>query len=430
MALKAVDPIDSSMEAVFCCRKHINVVAVYMGGSFPVEQRDLHARWAFVSKRLKDIQKCSQLVCRPGLLEAAGTVLQTIDLPVLEFVVDLAGEPGNVHGADSSINEGVPSSIPSPFQITRLKEYQHPYRDDEVCGQIQNSKNICASPRNLQYSGSDKETQAMEESSKHKNVMDTMYCFPNRTSGIEIPTPIDAAAGMIGDACFIAGVENVAIGQGYKNEIVVSRNSIVCSAGMQIAKLTVTGKMSLKKDVAVKVLTVQDFQNDQFKDFPREPEWLAPEFLRREPSNEKSDVYSFGVILWELVTMQQPWNGLSSAPVLFLYMLDIDLYFVFIFLSYSLLFLIQKVVGVVTFQNRRLVIPPNTCPVQASLRESAGLTYYCILEGVSVSVTGMLQSSCSSHELHFPGKLENVMLDDYFIGYNVPQVGCNTHLSN
>ncbi|KAL3504890.1 hypothetical protein ACH5RR_034731 [Cinchona calisaya] len=133
MALKAVDPIDSSMEAVFCCRKHINVVAVYMGGSFPVEQRDLHARWAFVSKRLKDIQKCSQLVCRPGLLEAAG---------------------------------------------------------------------------------SDKETQAMEESSKHKNVMDTMYCFPNRTSGIEIPTPIDAAAGMIGDACFIAGVENVAIGQG------------------------------------------------------------------------------------------------------------------------------------------------------------------------------------------------------------------------
>ncbi|KAL3504892.1 hypothetical protein ACH5RR_034733 [Cinchona calisaya] len=87
----------------------------------------------------------------------------------------------------------------------------------------------------------------MEESSMHKNVMDTMYCFPNQTSGIEIPTPIDAAAGMIGDACFIAGVENVAIGQGYKNEIVVSRNSIVCSAGMQIAKLPVPGKMSLKK---------------------------------------------------------------------------------------------------------------------------------------------------------------------------------------
>lgn len=72
------------------------------------------------------------------------------------------------------------------------------------------------------------------------------------------------------------------------------------------------------------------------------PEWMAPEFLRGEPSNEKSDVYSFGVILWELVTMQQPWNGLSPA----------------------------QVVGAVAFQNRRLSIPQNTSPVLASLMES------------------------------------------------------------
>ncbi|KAL0308103.1 UNVERIFIED_CONTAM: Serine/threonine-protein kinase CTR1 [Sesamum angustifolium] len=72
------------------------------------------------------------------------------------------------------------------------------------------------------------------------------------------------------------------------------------------------------------------------------PEWMAPEFLRGEPSNEKSDVYSFGVILWELVTMQQPWSGLSPA----------------------------QVVGAVAFQNRRPAIPPNTSPVLASLMES------------------------------------------------------------
>uniref|UniRef100_A0A6N2KE08 non-specific serine/threonine protein kinase n=2 Tax=Salix TaxID=40685 RepID=A0A6N2KE08_SALVM len=72
------------------------------------------------------------------------------------------------------------------------------------------------------------------------------------------------------------------------------------------------------------------------------PEWMAPEFLRGEPSNEKSDVYSFGVILWELVTMQQPWSGLCPA----------------------------QVVGAVAFQNRKLSIPQNTPPLLASLMES------------------------------------------------------------
>uniref|UniRef100_A0A5B7CA37 non-specific serine/threonine protein kinase n=1 Tax=Davidia involucrata TaxID=16924 RepID=A0A5B7CA37_DAVIN len=45
------------------------------------------------------------------------------------------------------------------------------------------------------------------------------------------------------------------------------------------------------------------------------PEWMAPEVLRDEPSNEKSDVYSFGVILWELMTLQQPWRNLNALQV-------------------------------------------------------------------------------------------------------------------
>lgn len=44
---------------------------------------------------------------------------------------------------------------------------------------------------------------------------------------------------------------------------------------------------------------------------------MAPEVLRDEPSNEKSDVYSFGVILWELMTLQQPWSNLNPAQVYF-----------------------------------------------------------------------------------------------------------------
>ncbi|KAJ4764794.1 protein kinase family protein [Rhynchospora pubera] len=72
------------------------------------------------------------------------------------------------------------------------------------------------------------------------------------------------------------------------------------------------------------------------------PEWMAPEVLRDEPSNEKSDVYSFGVILWELMTLQQPWNNLNPA----------------------------QVVAAVGFKGRRLDIPSDVNPSVASLIQS------------------------------------------------------------
>ncbi|EOY19109.1 Map3k delta-1 protein kinase, putative isoform 3 [Theobroma cacao] len=71
------------------------------------------------------------------------------------------------------------------------------------------------------------------------------------------------------------------------------------------------------------------------------PEWMAPEVLCDEPSNEKSDVYSFGVVLWELVTLQQPWKNLNPP----------------------------QVVAAVGFKGKRLEIPSNVNPVVASLIE-------------------------------------------------------------
>ncbi|KAB1202765.1 Serine/threonine-protein kinase EDR1 [Morella rubra] len=75
------------------------------------------------------------------------------------------------------------------------------------------------------------------------------------------------------------------------------------------------------------------------KNWNVKPEWMAPEVLRNEPSNEKCDVYSFGIILWELATLRLPWSGMNP----------------------------MQVVGAVGFQNRRLDIPKEVDPVVATI---------------------------------------------------------------
>ncbi|XVF58590.1 hypothetical protein PTKIN_Ptkin07bG0078400 [Pterospermum kingtungense] len=47
------------------------------------------------------------------------------------------------------------------------------------------------------------------------------------------------------------------------------------------------------------------------------PEWMAPELIRNEPFTEKCDIFSLGVIMWELYTLNRPWEGVPPERVVY-----------------------------------------------------------------------------------------------------------------
>ncbi|XP_057953384.1 serine/threonine-protein kinase EDR1-like isoform X3 [Malania oleifera] len=47
------------------------------------------------------------------------------------------------------------------------------------------------------------------------------------------------------------------------------------------------------------------------------PEWMAPELIRNEPFSEKCDIFSLGVIMWELCTLNRPWEGVPQERVVY-----------------------------------------------------------------------------------------------------------------
>ncbi|KGN60414.2 serine/threonine-protein kinase CTR1 [Cucumis sativus] len=600
MSLRTIEPSETSMEVIlvdrrgdsrlkeledkaqelYCASESTLVlveklgklVAIYMGGTFPVEQGGLHLHWKVVSKRLREFQKCIVLPigslsmglcrhrailfkkladyiglpcriargCKYCVADHRSSCLVKIEddkKSLREYVVDLVGEPGNIHGPDSSINGGFQSSMPSPLQISHLKEFQEPYVESYFNHQTVGSKQICGFPEYPlrsgfgQYQMKGGSTLRMSSGAETDKLVDqacmgigsTQLCLETKVSKecvlqnhIMPSTGADASEVLssVGGASLCEN--KVVIEEIYQEEAVVAAGISVnetinpskltlstqtdskeivgrsqnCSASTYPKYLTLEPSLAMDwleiswdelhikervgagsfgtvhraewhgSDVAVKVLTVQDFHDDQLKEFLREvaimkrvrhpnvvlfmgavtkrphlsivteylprgslyrlihrpsygelmdqrkrlrmaldvakginylhclnppivhwdlkspnllvdknwtvkvcdfglsrfkantfissksvagtPEWMAPEFLRGEPSNEKSDVYSFGVILWELVTMQQPWSGLGPA----------------------------QVVGAVAFQNRKLSIPSSTSPLLASLIES------------------------------------------------------------
>ncbi|KAI4341950.1 hypothetical protein MLD38_026618 [Melastoma candidum] len=133
---------------------------------------------------------------------------------------------------------------------------------------------------------------------------------------------------------------DVAKGMNYLHK----RNPPVVHRDLKSPNLLVDKKYTVKVcDFGLSRLKARTFLSS--KSAAGTPEWMAPEVLRDEPSNEKSDVYSFGVILWELATLQQPWSNLNPA----------------------------QVVAAVGFKGRRLEIPRDVNPRVASIIEACWL---------------------------------------------------------
>ncbi|KAI7744252.1 hypothetical protein M8C21_008251, partial [Ambrosia artemisiifolia] len=185
-----------------------------------------------------------------------------------EYVMDLIGNPGNMYKPDSSINGDILSLVPSPFQSFNLKEVQQVYVDRSSISQV---KGVEVEPN-----VSVKETDLNGESKEMRCVsLDTSYRI---CETVETPKVKPSQSGQLLSDNKCGGNFPVTAPRYLNLEPSLAMDwPEIAWDELHIKERIGAGSFGTVhraewhgSDVAVKVLTVQDFHDDQLKEFLRE----------------------------------------------------------------------------------------------------------------------------------------------------------------
>ncbi|KAK4803548.1 hypothetical protein SAY86_003365 [Trapa natans] len=327
-----------SENALVLVKKLGKLVAISMGGTFPLEQGNLYRQWRVISKRLKDILKCIVLpigsissgLCRHRAI-LFKKLADHIGLPCRiargckycaadhhssclvkikddrhlsrEYVVDLVGEPGNVHCPDSSINGCFISLIPSPFQVSNLKAFQRPYMDHATSYGTSRIEKPLPLPDNYPYSSNWRGDELNEVSTVGElsaTQIDLHDDSPRQDEPLPIVRPSNEEEITMSEnlsPCGICKQSSLGPSESIINNVesfgkfptVTFPRYLNLEPSLAMDWLEISwDELHIKErvgagsfwtvhraewhgsDVAVKVLTMQDFHDDQLKEFLRE----------------------------------------------------------------------------------------------------------------------------------------------------------------
>ncbi|KAK3272101.1 hypothetical protein CYMTET_19587 [Cymbomonas tetramitiformis] len=125
--------------------------------------------------------------------------------------------------------------------------------------------------------------------------------------------PSDPSAFLLTPKASLRIAQGAAAGMIYLHTAIPGCKPQICHGDLKSANILVDRQMSAK---------IADYGLSKLEGSNSRPtlgtvQWSAPEVLREEGITGKSDVYSFGVFLWELVTLQMPWDNCHPLQVVF-----------------------------------------------------------------------------------------------------------------